>query len=64
MKNCKNTGWIEELQDQPDEKSGKGLYHTGFVFLSFGELSLKSFTENNIPDNPRQEISKAPVLKK
>ncbi|WP_223559080.1 hypothetical protein [Chryseobacterium lathyri] len=56
MKNYKNTGWIKEMQDQPDKKSGKGLNHTGFVFLLFGNQNLTSFKENEISDNPRQEM--------
>ncbi|GEN71442.1 hypothetical protein [Chryseobacterium lathyri] len=56
MKNYKNTGWIKEMQDQPDEKSGKGLYNGRFVFLLFGNPNLTSFKENEISDNPRQEM--------
>lgn len=56
MKNYKNTGWIKEMQDQPDEKSGNGLNYIGFVFLLFGNQNLTSFKGNKISDNPRQEM--------
>ncbi|PIF46484.1 hypothetical protein CLU96_3522 [Chryseobacterium sp. 52] len=64
MKNCKNRGWIEEIQAQSDEKSGKGLDHSGCVSLLFGRLSHTSFKENKIADNLCQEISETPLLKK
>ncbi|WP_153816319.1 hypothetical protein [Chryseobacterium viscerum] len=50
MKNYKNIRWIEELQNQLDEK--------------FGGLNLISVKEDNITDHPRHEISETPVLKK
>ncbi|MGK6344219.1 hypothetical protein ACMGDK_18565 [Chryseobacterium sp. DT-3] len=56
MKNYKKTGWIEEMQDQLDEKFSKKLYHVGFVFLLYEVLGFTSFKENKIVDNPRQEI--------
>ncbi|MEJ5102705.1 hypothetical protein [Chryseobacterium sp. MYb328] len=64
MRNYKKTGWVEEIESRLDEKSSKGLYYTGCVFLLFGCLGLTSFKEHKTADNPREEISKTPVLKK
>lgn len=50
MKNCKKSGWIEELQELLAEESGI--------------LSFTSLKEDNITDHPRKEIFNTPLLKK